>query len=122
MTLNATFVVQVLNFLGAWFLVRYLFIQPALRLRDRVSATISALTAERDAVQAAVLVMRDQEYRDWHRWMLNVQRIMKERYQPVAQREPISVRVTTPEVPPQEIEKLTEQLTTLVTKHVQEVS
>ncbi len=122
MTLNMTFVVQILNFLLAWCMVRYLFVHPAIKIRDMIKGSLHKLSSEGDTLQNAIQNTRDQEYRSWHMWYLHAQKIMKDRYQPMSSREPVSVRVVTPEVPSHEIEKLAKQLTLLVVKRVQGLS
>lgn len=119
MTLNMTFVVQLLNFLVTWCIIRYFFVHPAIKLRDRIKGSLHTLLAESDTLQNAIENTREQEYRSWHVWYLHAQKIMKDRYQPIQSREPVSVRVVAPEVPSYEIEKLVKQLTLLVVKRVQ---
>ena len=122
MTLNATIVIQIFNFLVSWCIVRSLFIKPVLKARDELSATARLLSVERDAVEEALSGLRDQEYRSWHLWMLHAKKIMKGRYQPTLVREPISARVVAPEIFPDEVETLVEQLTKVVTQRVQDLS
>lgn len=121
MTLNATLVVQIGNFLLAWAIVRYLFLRPTLKVRDEIRAEFDVLSAERDALMHGVALVKDQEYSAWNLWHLHAHKVMKDRYQPQFYHEPINVRVPTPEIPPHEIEKMTEQLTRLVHKRLQEL-
>ncbi len=121
MTLNATVLVQILNFFITWAVVRYLFVHPAIKTRDAVYGTLKDLTAERDQLREAITVVREEEYRAWHLWYLQVHKSINGRYQRSAIREPVSIRVSTPEVPAHEIEKVAHQLTALVTRRIQEM-
>lgn len=121
MTLNATIIVQIFNFFITWAVVRYLFIHPAIKIRDVVYGRLKTLATERDQLREAVALVRQEEYRAWHLWYLHAHKSIKGRYQQPVHREPVSVRVAIPEVPAHEIEKMANQLTVLVTRRIQEV-
>lgn len=121
MTLNATVIAQIINFFITWAVVKYLFIHPAIKVRDMVYGALRDLTTERDQLREAVELIKQEEYRAWHLWYLQAHKTIKSRYQKPLDREPITVRVPTPEVPAHEIEKMTHQLTALVTQRIQEV-
>jgi len=121
MTLNATLVVQMGNFFITWCIIRYLFMNPALKIRAAAQGELNILSTERDGLLNAIQRVKDQEYSTWHLWQLQAHKSMKDRYQPQLHHEPISVRVPTPEIPPHEIEKITDQLTQLVHKQIQEL-
>ena len=121
MTLNATLLVQIVNFLIAWGIIRYIFIGPALKLRDALACAYATLTTERDDLQMMIEQVRDQEYSAWRLWTLQTQKIMRERYRPQLQHEPLTFRVPTPEVPTDELERVAIELTELVHKRIQEL-
>ncbi len=102
--------------------MRYFFVHPVLKVRDELFATTRLLSAERNSLGESLAVLRDQEYRAWHLWMLHAKKIMKERYKPTLVREPVSIHAEAPELFPGEVETLVEQLTKVVTQRVQDLS
>lgn len=121
MVVNATLIVQVGNFFIAWAIVRYLFMRPALQLRDRAQEELTVLEAEREGLRSAIQAVHEGEYSAWHLWHLQARKVMKERYQPHLYYESIATRIPTPEIPASEREKITEQLTRLLYKKLQEL-
>jgi hypothetical protein len=121
MVLNATLIVQIGNFFIAWAMVRYLFMRPALKIRDAVKSELALLEAERTNTLTAIRSLQEQEYSAWHLWHLQARRIMSDRYQPHLSYESIATRVPTPEIPASEREKITDQLTRLLYKRLQEM-
>jgi hypothetical protein len=121
MILNATLVVQMGNFFIAWAIVRYLFMRPALKMRDAVQSELIALEAERTNTLTAIRSVKEQEYSAWHLWHLQARRIMNDRYQAHLSYESIATRIPTPEIPASEREKITDQLTRLLYKRLQEL-
>jgi hypothetical protein len=121
MVLNATLVVQMGNFFIAWGIVRYLFMRPALKIRDAVQGELTALEAERNNTLTAIRAVKEQEYSAWHLWHLQARRIMSDRYQPHLSYESIATRVPTPEIPASEREKITDHLTRLLYKRLQDL-
>jgi hypothetical protein len=122
MTLNATLIVQILNFMITWCVVRYLFMRPAIKIRDSVYGGLRALSAERDQLQGAMSALREQEYRAWHVWYLQAQNSISKRYEHHTHRMPVPVRVSMPDVPVSEVERVTERLTALVVVRLEETS
>jgi hypothetical protein len=95
--------------------------RPALKMRDAVQSELIALEAERTNTLTAIRSVKEQEYSAWHLWHLQARRIMNDRYQAHLSYESIATRIPTPEIPASEREKITDQLTRLLYKRLQEL-
>jgi hypothetical protein len=121
MTLNATFIVQVIHFGVIWLIINYLLIKPAIRVRDAIKNKINAVTAERDTLKGEVGRLRDAQYSLWNNWQLQARQMMRTHHQPIENREPIIIRTVFPEAPAHEIEQVIDRLTSTLINRMRNI-
>lgn len=122
MTINATLIVQMINFCITWMIIKYLFVHPVVRIRAGIRHSIAVVEQERNALLEALARSTDTRYKLWHSWYLQSRNLIKERSIAIPQPSLIVTRCTAPELPAREIEALIDRLTTLVVSQVEEKS
>jgi hypothetical protein len=119
--INATLLIQIINFGIAWVFVKNLLVVPALKVREQQVTVFDELSLRRDLLQKRIKVVRDMQYSLWHKWCLRSQKSVQEYYQPLKTRPSILVKVSTSDIPRDEISRLTQTLTDMVVTHLQEL-
>lgn len=121
MNINATLLIQFVNFGIAWLVIKNLLVIPAMRLSAQQSKTFDELALRKDALKKTVNQAYDMQYSLWHGWYLRAQKDVREYYQPARVTHSPLAQVSSPEVHEQEIKDLTHTLTTLVVRRLQEL-
>ncbi len=120
MTINATILLQALNFFIAYILLRELLLKPAIQLLDLQQATRDGVRKTIEQYEAVIDRKKRQKQEQWMATRDHVARNM-----PVIQPEVMVTRVAVrpvamPEVSPQEIDTLTCDVTNELVKQVSE--
>lgn len=117
MTLNATLMVQMLNFCIIWLIIKYLFVHPIVRIRAGIRQVLAAAEHERSALNTALLQINDERYKLWHTWYLRMNTLIKQHPSPIPHVPLMISKMVAPEIPTSEIEATIERLTdTIVTQ------
>jgi hypothetical protein len=120
--INATLFVQIINFGIAWLFVRNLLVIPAITVHTQQTTVFDELSLRRDLLHKRINTVRDMQYSLWHKWALRSQKSIQGYYQSLKTKPSIALRVpTTPEVPKEDIDKLTRILTDVVVTRLQEL-
>lgn len=122
MTINATLIVQMINFCITWVIIKYLFVHPVVRIRAGIRHSVAVIEQERNALLDALSRSTDARYKLWHGWYLQSRNLIKERSVTLPQPSLRAIRCAAPELPVHEIEALIDRLTARVLSHVEEKS
>lgn len=119
MTLNATLMVQVLNFCIIWLVVKYLFVHPIVRIRAGIRQVFATVERERTTLNTVLLQINDERYKLWHTWYLKMNTLIKQHPSPIPHMPLMISKMVAPEIPTSEIEATIERLTDTIVAQVE---